>query len=69
MRFKVKEIIKVNPELKKLNEQNDITAEAVSDLPVAKSNEESITGGRFTDNQRGTHVGGTIGAIGNNGTG
>lgn len=59
----------MNTEKKKTDEQNDTTAEAVSDLPVAKSNEESITGGVFTDNQHGTHVAGTFGAIGNNGRG
>jgi hypothetical protein len=59
----------LNTEKKKTDEQNDITAEAVADLPVAKSNEESITGGALTDNQHGTHVAGTIGATGNNSRG
>lgn len=43
-------------------------AAVLADLPVAQPDEESITGG-LLDNTHGTHVAGTIGAIGNNGVG
>ena len=56
-------------EQKQKTEQVSVNAEPVPDLPVAGQNEESITGGTFNNNSHGTHVAGTIGAVGNNGIG
>lgn len=55
-------------EKKEPDEQHAATTETLADLPVEESKTEFVTGGLF-DNTRGTHVAGTIGAVGNNGPG
>lgn len=54
--------------VKERADHEDAKAEIVADLPVAESQSESVTGG-LRDNSHGTHVAGTIGAMGNNGIG
>lgn len=54
---------KMNTEKKKTDETDAPNTAVLADLPVAQPNEESITGG-LLDNSHGTHVTGTIGAVG-----
>ena len=54
--------------VKEIEEQDDANTGTLADLPPVESQTESVTGG-LLDNSHGTHVAGTVGAVGNNGIG
>lgn len=51
-------------------EESNTQSETVADLPLTQSNTELVNGGALLrDGSHGTHVAGTIGAVGDNGVG
>jgi hypothetical protein len=51
--------------MKMKKEENNIQSEELVDLPVTTEQARLTNGGR-TCNEHGTHVAGTVGAVGNN---